>query len=197
MKDNYYIYFLANSYNNVLYVGVTNDIVRRVAEHKAKINKGFTYKYNCDKLVYYEIFPLVTDAIAREKQLKNWKRDWKDKLINDFNPEWKDLSDEIGVNEKYIKDVKAEYNHLAKQGGIAGQARNDDFFEGNASEEMLSNLEVHARNDDFFERNASEGVLSSSESKSFKNSALPSAEKLQNELLNFEIEHEKYINKTK
>ena len=87
MKDNSYIYFLSNYYNNALYVGVTNDIVRRIAEHKAKINKGFTYKYNCDKLVYYEIYTLMTDAIAREKQLKNWKREWKNKLINDFNPE--------------------------------------------------------------------------------------------------------------
>ena len=65
----------------------TNNIIRRIAEHKAKINKGFTYKYNCDKLVYYETYPSVTDAIAREKQLKNWKRKWKNKLINDFNSE--------------------------------------------------------------------------------------------------------------
>ena len=95
VNDNAYIYFLANTYNTVLYLGVTNDAVRRVAEHKAKINKGFTYKYNCDKLVYFERYILMTDAIVREKQLKNWKREWKNKLINDFNPEWKDLSEEI------------------------------------------------------------------------------------------------------
>jgi putative endonuclease len=71
----------------VLYIGVTNDIVRRIAEHKAKINKGFTCKYNCEKLVYYEIFTLLTDAVSRENQLKNWKREWKNKLINDFNPD--------------------------------------------------------------------------------------------------------------
>ena len=109
MRNNVSIYFLTNSHNNVLYLGVTNDIVRRVAEHKAKINKGFAYKYNCDKLVYYEIHTLMTDAIAREKQLKNWKREWKNKLINDFNPEWKDLSDQIGIDNEYIKAVKAHY----------------------------------------------------------------------------------------
>jgi len=119
MKDNSYIYFMTNSYNNVLYVGVTNDIVRRIAEHKAKINKGFTYKYNCDRLVYYETFALMTDAIAREKQLKNWKREWKNKLITDSNPDWRDLSEEIGVDEDYITNVKAHYLE------IAGQARND------------------------------------------------------------------------
>ena len=122
VNDNAYIYFLANTYNTVLYLGVTNDAVRRVAEHKAKINKGFTYKYNCDKLVYFERYILMTDAIVREKQLKNWKREWKNKLINDFNPEWKDLSEEIGVDNEYIEAIKAEYNrHFA----IAGQARND------------------------------------------------------------------------
>ena len=141
MKDNSYIYFLTNHYKNVLYVGVTNDLVRRVAEHKAKINKGFTYKYNCDKLVYYENFTLMTDAIAREKQLKNWKREWKNKLINDFNSEWKDLSEEIGVDREFIDAIKAEYSrHCGTESssaepqffpkkdakGVAGQARNDD-----------------------------------------------------------------------
>jgi putative endonuclease len=128
---------MTNHYNNVLYIGVTNDIVRRVTEHKAKINKGFTYKYNCDKLVYYEIFHLMNDAIAREKQLKNWKREWKNNLVIGFNPEWKDLSEDIGVNEEYIEAVKAEYRRLDNarhaelvsaspySQGIAGQARND------------------------------------------------------------------------
>jgi len=120
MKEESYIYFMSNAYHNVLYLGVTNDIVRRTAEHKAKINKGFTYRYNCDKLVYYECYSLMTDAIAREKQLKNWRREWKDKLINDNNPEWKDLSEEIGVTSEMIDAIKAHYQ------GIAGQARNDD-----------------------------------------------------------------------
>ena len=104
-----YIYFLSNHYNNVLYIGVTNNIRRRVAEHKAKVNKGFTYKYNCDKLVYYEVFDSITNAISREKQLKNWKREWKNKLVNEMNPEWKDLSVSMGVNEELIKDAIEYY----------------------------------------------------------------------------------------
>jgi putative endonuclease len=120
MKKEAYIYFLTNRYNNVLYIGVTNNLVRRIAEHKAKINKGFASKYNCDKLVYYEEFNLMTDAIAREKQLKNWKREWKNKLVNDFNSQWKDLSDEIGVDNEYVDAIKVHYRE------IAGQARNDE-----------------------------------------------------------------------
>jgi putative endonuclease len=132
MKNRAYLYFTTNKHNNILYIGVTNDIVRRIAEHKAKINKGFTYKYNCNKLVYYEVFHLMTDALAREKQLKNWRRDWKNKLVNDFNPDWKDLSDDIGLTNEFIEMVKVHYNchsdesqNLMKM-EIAGQARNDE-----------------------------------------------------------------------
>src|SRR5574344_790023 len=104
-----YVYLLSNCYNTVLYIGVTNNLCRRVAEHKAKINKGFTYKYNVNKLVYFEFFPTITAAIAREKQLKNWKREWKDALVNDKNPEWNDLSDSIGVDDELIQNVKVAY----------------------------------------------------------------------------------------
>ena len=144
MKEQSYIYFLSNTYNNVLYIGVTNDIVRRTAEHKANINKGFAYKYNCDKLVYYEIFTLMTTAISREKQLKNWKREWKNKLVNDFNLEWKDLSEEIGVTNEMIEAIKTMYDRHAELVSaspcyqeIAGQARNDVHYqaEQKASEE--------------------------------------------------------------
>jgi putative endonuclease len=114
-----YVYFLTNTYNKVLYIGVTKNLARRVAEHKAKVNNGFTTKYNCDKLVYFEMYDLVSDAIAREKQLKNWKRNWKNKLINESNPDWNDLSEEVGVNEELIQDVKRIYEE------IAGQARNE------------------------------------------------------------------------
>ena len=86
---------MCNAHNNVLYVGVTNDLARRVAEHKAKVNKGFTHKYNCDKLVYFEEYDLLTDAIAREKQIKNWKREWKNELVSKVNPEWLDLSHSV------------------------------------------------------------------------------------------------------
>jgi len=109
MNEQAYIYFLTNQHNNVLYIGVTNDIIRRIAEHKAKINKGFSYKYNCEKLVYHEIHTSITNAIAREKQLKNWKREWKDALVNDFNPQWSDLSDEIGITSELIESVKVHY----------------------------------------------------------------------------------------
>ncbi len=86
MNNDAYIYFLANANNNALYFGVTNDIAKRIADHKTKINKGFTYKYNCDKSVYFERYALMIHPIAREKQLKNWKREWKNKLLNAFNP---------------------------------------------------------------------------------------------------------------
>ena len=119
MKKEAYIYFMTNQHNNVLYVGVTNNLVRRIAEHKAKINQGFTRKYNCDKFVYYEIVESIEKAIKREKQLKNWKREWKNELIIEMNPTWNDLSREIGVNEELILAVKEHYKQ------IAGQARND------------------------------------------------------------------------
>jgi putative endonuclease len=120
MSGTCFVYFMSNTYNNVLYVGVTNNLTRRVAEHKAKINKGFTYKYNCDKLVYYEKFDFIIEAIAREKQLKNWKREWKNVLVVKQNVHWEDLSDSIGVTEELITSTKEYYE------GIAGQARNDE-----------------------------------------------------------------------
>jgi putative endonuclease len=87
------VYILSNWKFTVLYTGVTNDLFRRVFEHKVKLNKGFTSKYNCNKLLYYEEFGDVMDAINREKQIKKYKRAWKKNLINSMNPEWKDLSE--------------------------------------------------------------------------------------------------------
>ena len=81
------------------------------AEHKLHINKGFSYKYNTDKLVYYEVYDLLDAGIRRDKQLKKWRREWKEKLINDFNPEWRDLSEDIGVNAEYIQAVKNAYDN--------------------------------------------------------------------------------------
>jgi len=86
---------LTNSSNNVLYVGVTNDLERRCYEHKQKLIKGFTQKYNVDKLVYFEVFDSIELAIFREKQIKGYSRSKKDKLINEFNLEWKELSVKI------------------------------------------------------------------------------------------------------
>jgi len=91
----YYVYILSNKYNNVLYVGITNDLIRRVYEHKNKLIEGFTEKYNVDKLVYYELFNDPINAITREKQLKGYSRKKKVELINSFNPEWEDLYESL------------------------------------------------------------------------------------------------------
>ncbi len=85
------VYFLTNKNNTVIYIGVTSDLLRRVYKHKTRKHKGFTYKYNCDKLVYFEVFQSIEEAIEREKQLKSGSRNKKEKLINDENPLWKDL----------------------------------------------------------------------------------------------------------
>ncbi|MBI1862872.1 GIY-YIG nuclease family protein [Candidatus Microgenomates bacterium] len=87
----YYIYIMSNRHCNTFYIGVTNDLIRRVSEHHQKIIKGFTEKYNLVNLVYYEIFEDIMDAVAREKQLKNWHRLWKINLIKTKNPLIEDL----------------------------------------------------------------------------------------------------------
>ena len=86
-----YIYILTNKNNNVLYIGVTSDLKKRIWEHKNKVVDGFTKKYNLDKLVYFETGENIESAIEREKQLKNWHREWKFNLIKAQNPEFKDL----------------------------------------------------------------------------------------------------------
>jgi putative endonuclease len=88
----YYVYILTNSSNKVLYVGVTNDLKRRCYEHKQKLIKGFTQKYNVDKLIYFEVFDSIELAIYREKQIKGYSRSKKDALIKEFNLELKELS---------------------------------------------------------------------------------------------------------
>ena len=91
----YYIYILTNWNDKVMYIGVTNNLKRRVYEHKNEIIDGFTKKYHVHKLVYYETTTDVKAALEREKQLKGWKREKKDSLVTDMNPNWKDLYDEI------------------------------------------------------------------------------------------------------
>jgi len=88
----YYIYILT-SRSGTLYTGVTNNLHRRVYEHKHKLVEGFTNKYNVDRLVYFETFPNVRDAIGREKQIKGYRRSKKIALIESMNPKWQDLSD--------------------------------------------------------------------------------------------------------
>jgi putative endonuclease len=90
-SKNYYVYILANKTKDVLYVGVTNDLRRRIFEHKNKLIDGFTKTYNVHILVYYEHTNSIEAALSREKQLKKWKRRWKIDLIEKNNPEWKDL----------------------------------------------------------------------------------------------------------
>ena len=95
MKRNYYqfyVYILSNKKNGTLYIGMTNDIERRMFEHKHEIVEGFTKKYKLYKLMYFEQFQYVGDTIKREKQLRNWNRQWKIDLIETDNKEWKDLS---------------------------------------------------------------------------------------------------------
>ncbi len=92
MKD-YYVYILANWTDDVLYIGMTNDLPRRLWEHKNHAVKGFTNKYNVEKIVYFEQCSEVNVAIEREKQLKRWRRDKKVELIERMNPQWDDLSE--------------------------------------------------------------------------------------------------------
>ncbi|HKI45935.1 MAG TPA: GIY-YIG nuclease family protein [Balneolales bacterium] len=95
MSRTYYIYILTNKRNTVLYTGVTNDLTRRVGEHKSHLIKGFTRRYNISKLVYYETYTDVQDAIAREKQIKSGNRKRKIALIESINSDWKDLTEEL------------------------------------------------------------------------------------------------------
>ncbi|HKI89369.1 MAG TPA: GIY-YIG nuclease family protein [Draconibacterium sp.] len=96
MRDhNYFVYIVTNKNKTVLYIGVTNDLQRRIYEHENSLMPGFTQKYNCHYLVYYEHFQNIDDAISKEKELKKWRREKKLKLINEFNPEWKFLNNEI------------------------------------------------------------------------------------------------------
>ncbi len=88
-----YVYFMTNKNNSVIYIGVTSDLESRIHQHKKKSFKGFTSKYNCDKLIYFEQFSSMTKAIFREKQLKSGNRMRKEQLINSTNPKWEDLSE--------------------------------------------------------------------------------------------------------
>jgi len=93
MGDGFFVYILANRPRGVLYVGVTNDLARRMTEHRAGIVPGFTRTYGINRLVLAEPYESISDARAREHSLKRWRRTWKFELIEQTNPEWKDLSD--------------------------------------------------------------------------------------------------------
>ncbi len=87
----YFVYILASKKNGTLYIGVTNNLLKRVYEHKNNLVESFTQKYDVHNLVYYEIFRNIQDAITREKNMKKWKRKWKMEMIEQFNPNWEDL----------------------------------------------------------------------------------------------------------
>lgn len=95
MTKQYYVYFMASKRNGTIYVGVTSDLKKRVYEHKNQYTDGFTKRYGCKNLVWFEVHANVEAAIMKEKQIKNWKREWKINRINDFNPDWRDLYDDI------------------------------------------------------------------------------------------------------
>ena len=88
---NYFVYILASKRNGTLYIGVTNNLIKRIYEHKQKQIEGFTKKYKINKLIYFEEYNSPEEAIAREKRLKKWNRSWKLKLIEEKNPQWNDL----------------------------------------------------------------------------------------------------------
>jgi putative endonuclease len=87
----YFVYLLASGKHKTLYLGVTNDLIRRIHEHKTKAVPGFTSRYNVVRLVWFEAYDDPTNAIAREKDIKKWRRDWKIRLIDEDNPDWSDL----------------------------------------------------------------------------------------------------------
>lgn len=90
------LYIMTNNFNTVLYIGVTSNLVARVQQHKERFYpRAFTDIYNCHKLVYYESYPRIEEAIVQEKRIKKWKRAWKIDLINSINPTWKDLFNEL------------------------------------------------------------------------------------------------------
>jgi putative endonuclease len=95
MEKQFYVYILASKRNGTLYTGVTSDLIQRVWQHKHHMVEGFTKKYGVKKLVYYEVHDNAESAITREKQIKKWRRKWKLRLIEEKNPNWIDLYDEI------------------------------------------------------------------------------------------------------
>jgi putative endonuclease len=95
MPDRFFVYILASRYRGTMYVGVTNDLSRRVGEHKAGHVPGFTKRYKTNSLVYSEEYSSILEARARERVLKRWRREWKFELIEAINPRWHDLSDEL------------------------------------------------------------------------------------------------------
>jgi putative endonuclease len=144
MSKEAFVYFMTNQTNTTLYIGVTNHLLRRVAEHKSLSKLGFTAKYHCTKLVYFETTDYLLSAIAREKQLKNWKRDWKNELVAKTNPDWRDLAPEIGVTDALVREIAGQARNDA-----TGQARNDAMGQArnDATGQARNDATGQARND--------------------------------------------------
>ena len=105
MDNPSYVYLMGSASRRALYTGVTAHLRKRVLEHKQNLVEGFTSKYRCHRLLYYERFTLVLDAIAREKQIKSWRREKKNRLIESMNPQWKDLAADWFVEELHFHGV--------------------------------------------------------------------------------------------
>ena len=97
MKNRFFVYVLANRRRGVLYIGVTNDLIRRLAQHRARSVPGFTKTYGIIMLVYYEEYSSILEARTREATIKRWRRAWKIELIEKLNPDWRDLADELAL----------------------------------------------------------------------------------------------------
>jgi putative endonuclease len=95
MDAAFFVYILASQRNGTLYIGVTNNLPRRVAEHRAKLVPGFTKQYGVSRLVYFEAYDSILEARAREHAMKRWRRAWKIELIEKLNPDWRDLADQL------------------------------------------------------------------------------------------------------
>lgn len=103
-----FVYILANKKNGTIYVGITSDLIKRIYEHKNKLINGFSRKYNLTNLVYYEVHDNIEEATNRERQIKNWHRQWKINLIEKNNPNWNDLSESIGYEQR-DSETSSEY----------------------------------------------------------------------------------------
>jgi putative endonuclease len=121
----YYVYLLASKKHGTLYRGVTNDIVRRVYEHKSKAAPGFTSRYDVGKLIWFEVYDDAVTAITREKELKKWRRDWKIRLIEEQNPSWDDLYPGIAARRGNPIDARG-YGFRAHRFAMP---RNDEWKE--------------------------------------------------------------------
>mgnify|MGYP001607840759 CR=1 FL=1 len=133
-EHRYYVYLLTNKNDKVMYVGVTNNLERRMYEHKAKVVPGFTQKYNVNKLVYFEETPDVHTALTREKEVKKWRREKKNNLVVAVNPEWKDLSAgwfEISPSGRDDNKEKGrDDNRAGGRGDYSGDGRGDNSGDG-------------------------------------------------------------------